>query len=175
MLVVVGALLALSAGRQAADLFVADQGWIPASATVLRTRVAAVNSSAGRSASGLLNASATSHRVYHELVYFVKGNRYSASVESGTFATRADALASLARSTPGGSAMHIWVNAKDFSQALTEAPQREAGAGAITVFALLGLFALQLGATLIRSGLRGENSARESASSPIHSQPVASH
>lgn len=187
MLVILGAVLALMAGRQVASLFAADEGFLPVSATVLRARVSPMNTVAlntpdvNRSADvsrrkgiGPSARSTEAHRVYQELLYFVNGKRYSASLDRGQYESRAAALAALAHTESSGTQISVWANANDPAQVVLQPVQREAGAGAITVFALLGMFALQLGSTLVRSASNTAGSPATSPS-PISSRPITIH
>lgn len=182
MLVILGAVMALMAGRQVAGLFTASDGWLPVSATVVRSRVAPVGTVTLKTAAngarhnpqGQNTRSGQEHHVYQELVYFVNGNRYSAFLDRGQFGSRADALSAMAQIESSGSQVSVWANVNDFEQVVMQPVQREAGAGAIAVFALLGLFALQLGSTLVRSA--SSTAATPAASpSPLHSRPITIH
>lgn len=182
MLVILGAVLALMAGRQVASLFAGGEGWLPVSANVLRTRVSPVTTLTVNNVDGVAQRKlagqsvhpAQSYRVYQELVYFVKGSRYSASLDRGQFDSRANALAALAQCQGAGSRISVWANANDPAQVVLQPVRSEAGAGAISVFALLGMIALQLGSMLIRS-VSNATGAPVNSSSPAHTQPITTH
>jgi hypothetical protein len=133
-----------------------------------------VGNAARRISHGQNAQSTQAHHVYQELVYFVNGNRYSALLDRGQFGSRADALSAIAQLEASGSQISVWANENDFEQVILQPVQREAGAGAIAVFALLGMFALQLGSTLVRSTTSTATTPAASPS-PLNSRPITIH
>ena len=176
MLVILGAVLTLMAGRQVAGLFSADEGWLPVSATVLSTRVSpagGVTRIAQHRPVGSVSSS-QEHHVYQEVIYFVHGKRYSAALDRGRFGSRAAAFVALAEAEAPGSRISVWAHANDPAQVVLEPVRREAGVGAITVFALLGMFAFPFGISIVRSA---SNNAGVPVLSPgrYHPRPITMH
>lgn len=169
VLVLLGALLAFSAGRQVANVLVAGDGWMPVSGTVMRTRVASATG-AGRTEVRPARTVAEA-RVIQEVVYFVNGRRYQASLDLGRFEDRAAALAAAQAAERAGSTLQLWVKANQPTTPSRQPAQRGAGYGKIAVFGLLGLFALPLGSSLIRSS--GQRQGATSANAGA--EPMPSH
>lgn len=177
MLVILGAVLTLMAGRQVAGLFAADEGWMPVSATVLSARVSpagGVTAAANRRPTGRNALSPQEHHVYQEVVYFVDGKRYSSALDRGRFESRAAAFAALTETEAPGSQISVWANANDPAEVVMQPARREAGLGSVTVFALLGMFAFPFGISIVRSA---SNNAGVSAVRPgrYHSRPLTTH
>lgn len=161
-LVIIGTLLAIATGRQVANLFAAEDAWAETSATVVRTRIS--------QSDGITATAPHSPRVYQELVYFVDGHRYQGSLEIGRFEDREAAVAFLKSSQRPGAKVSIWVRVGSPDHIQLTAAQKATSAGGITVFALLGLFSLQAGGSLIRSAGR-----KSSLGSAVHARPVTLH
>ncbi len=161
-LVLVGTLLAIATGRQVANLFAAEDAWAETPATVIRTRISQTD--------GITGAASNSPRVYQELVYFVDGNRYQGSLEIGRFENREAAAAFLKSAEAPGAKISVWVRVGSPDRIQRTATQQATSAGGITVFALLGLFSLQAGGSLIRSAGHKSNVA-----SAVHVRPITSH
>lgn len=177
MLVILGAVLTLMAGRQVAGLFAAGEGWLPVSATVLSARVSSAGATAGIAQHrpvGRNTLSSRAHHVYQEVFYFVDGKRYSAALDRGQFESRTAALSALSRMEAPGTQISAWANANDPAQVVMEPVRREAGAGAIAVFALLGMLAFPFGVSIVRSA---SNNAGVPATRPrrMHSRPITIH
>ncbi|MCC7343250.1 MAG: DUF3592 domain-containing protein [Bryobacterales bacterium] len=177
MLVILGAVSAVMAGRQVAGLFSAGEGWLPVSATVLSARVSLSGDVAGIAQHrpvGRQGHSYREHHVYQEVVYFVDGKRYSAALDRGQFESRAAALSALTQMESPGAEISVWANVNDPAQVVMQPVQREAGVGAIAVFALLGLFAFPFGVSIVRSSAKAAG-APVASPAGLHSRPVTIH
>lgn len=163
VLVLLGALLAFTAGRQVANLVAAGDPWVSLPATVIRTRVASL--------AGSTSAQERTFRVVQEVVYFVNGRRYQGSLDLGRFEDRASAVAAAQEAERTGASIRVWVHANQLAAPSRQPVQREAGYGQIALYGLLGLFAMPLGASLLRSSTRRQGSIATSGGP----QPITSH
>lgn len=163
ILVLLGALLAFAAGRQVANVLVAGDAWMPVPATVMRTRVASLNGATGTQGLPI--------RVMQEVVYFVGGRRYQAAVDLGRFEDRAAAVAATQAAERAGTSIQVWVNVNQPATPSRQPAQREASYGEIAVFGLLGLFAVPLGSSLIRSSAPRQSETSANA----RPEPMPSH
>jgi hypothetical protein len=110
-------------------------------------------------------------RVIQEVVYFVNGRRYQASVDLGRYEDRAAAVTATQAAERAGASIPLWVNASQPATPSRQPTPREAGYGQIAVFGLLGLLALPLGSSLIRSS--GQRQGGSSANA--QREPMPSH
>ena len=147
VLVLVGALLAVSAGRQVADFVSDGEQWVATNATVVRTRVIKANPTiqAGKG----VRSNGESLRVYHDLVYFREGSRYQESVELGMFPSPEEANSAIGSLARPGAQLRVWVNASNPRDVRLNPQSSRIGGWGVWLFLLMGLGALQGGWRMI--------------------------
>jgi len=107
VLVITGIVLTIAAGRESASLFAADQAWVPAEATVVRTHVREVRHRAPLS----WWKSTAGFQVSQELVYFRKGGRYQEALSLGVFSSEKEAASRARDAARPGTKLPIQVDA----------------------------------------------------------------
>lgn len=161
MMVLIGALLALVAGRQVSGLLAQNEGWTSVPATVQRTRVVQIP--------GMNQISGATHRhprpvrVVHEVVYFLQGRRFQATIDLGVFEDRAAAISAARQAEAAGSSIDVWVDPQQLSVFRSKPSRGETADGATVLYGFLGLLALPLGVSLLRNLARRQRPRTGSA------------
>jgi hypothetical protein len=161
MMVLMGALLALVAGRQVAGLLAQNDGWTSVPATVQRTRV--VQTPGMNQISGATQSHPRPVRVVQEVVYFLQGRRFQATLDLGVFEDRAAAIAAARQAETAGSSIDVWVDPQQLSVFRSKPSRRKTADGATVLYGFLGLLALPLGASLLRNLTRRQRPRTGSA------------
>jgi hypothetical protein len=123
VLVITGILLAVTAGREAALLFVSADSWAQAEATVLRTHI----TPAKGSGLALFGDRKSGFAVGQDFVYFRKGHRHQGSVLLGTYESEQDAQLAVETATRPGRTRRIWVDAANPTQVRLDQTQASEG------------------------------------------------